>query len=85
MTTRINDIFGSNMRDLIDRSGQQVAPLCRKLGINRTQFNRYLYSQSHPRPDVLWKICQFFEVDARILHQPLHELERQDPPPVAAE
>ncbi|WP_322865533.1 XRE family transcriptional regulator [Aquicoccus sp. G2-2] len=44
------------------------------MGINRTQFNRYLSSESFPRPDVLHRICVFFEVDARILLEPVDEI-----------
>lgn len=44
------------------------------MGINRTQFNRYLTGESFPRPDVLHQICLFFDVDARILLEPLDEL-----------
>jgi transcriptional regulator with XRE-family HTH domain len=44
------------------------------LGINRTQFNRYLCGESFPRPDVLSRICEFFEVDARILLEPIETL-----------
>jgi transcriptional regulator with XRE-family HTH domain len=44
------------------------------LGINRTQYNRYLAGEAFPRPDVLHKICCFFKVDARILLEPLEAL-----------
>lgn len=59
-------IFGDNLRALSD-DYPSVAGLCRDLGINRTQFNRYLSGESFPRPDVLHRICTFFGVDARIL------------------
>ncbi|WP_375175530.1 helix-turn-helix domain-containing protein [Pseudooceanicola sp.] len=75
--TRVNDIFGNNLRQLVDRRDMRVAPLCRDLGINRTQFNRYLSGESHPRPDVLKRICDFFEVDARVLLQHLAEIEAE--------
>ncbi|MBB04236.1 MAG: transcriptional regulator [Pseudooceanicola sp.] len=48
-----------------------IASLCRDLGINRTQFNRYLSGESFPRPDVLHRICAFFGKDARILLEPV--------------
>lgn len=85
MTTRINDIFGANLRKLVDRRGDSVAQTCRDLGINRTQFNRYKGGESHPRPDVLWRICEFFDVDARVLHYPLEQLEAEAFMKVAAE
>lgn len=59
-------IFGENLRALSNEY-PSVAGLCRDLGINRTQFNRYLSGESFPRPDVLHRICTFFGVDARIL------------------
>ncbi|QIE44759.1 helix-turn-helix transcriptional regulator [Pseudohalocynthiibacter aestuariivivens] len=59
-------VFGKNLRAL-SADYPSVAGLCRDLGINRTQFNRYLSGESFPRPDVLYRICRFFGVDARIL------------------
>lgn len=59
-------MFGENLRKLA-RSHTSISELSRQLGINRTQFNRYLSGESFPRPDVLDRICNFFEVDARIL------------------
>lgn len=68
---QLRAIFGDNLRAL-SADYPSVAGLCRDLGINRTQFNRYLTGESFPRPDVLHRICQFFGTDARIL------LERSD-------
>lgn len=62
----LRGIFGENLR-LLAREYSSIAGLCRELGINRTQFNRYLSGESFPRPDVLHRICTFFNVDARIL------------------
>ena len=62
----LRSIFGANLRQL-SRQFPSIAGLCRQLGINRTQFNRYLSGESFPRPDVLHRICTFFDVDARIL------------------
>lgn len=66
-------MFGSNLRRLADQY-PSVSQLCRELGINRTQFNRYLSGESFPRPDVLHRICTFFHVDARILLEPIDHL-----------
>ncbi|MEZ5715431.1 MAG: helix-turn-helix transcriptional regulator [Paracoccaceae bacterium] len=71
----LRSIFGANLRQLA-RQYQSVAGLCRQLGINRTQFNRYLSGESFPRPDVLHRICNFFDVDARILLEPVDTIER---------
>jgi transcriptional regulator with XRE-family HTH domain len=70
-------MFGSNLRDLAAEY-PSISDLARRLGINRTQFNRYLSGDSFPRPDVLARICDFFSVDARILLEPL-DLVRQSP------
>lgn len=67
-------MFGSNLRQLMDRNGT-VTALAQNLGINRTQFNRYLAGESFPRPDILDRICRHFGVDARILTTPLDRLE----------
>ncbi len=74
----LRSMFGANLRQLAN-SYRSVSELCRQLGINRTQFNRYLSGESFPRPDVLDRMCRFFDIDARILLKPLDEIE-----PVAA-
>ncbi len=66
----IRNIFGANLR-LLSSEYPSIAGLCRELGINRTQFNRYLSGESFPRPDVLHRICTFFGKDARILLEPV--------------
>ncbi len=71
---KLRRMFGANLRQLAQRY-PSVSELCRQLGINRTQFNRYLAGESFPRPDILDRICQFFDVDARILLKPLDEIE----------
>ena len=68
--SELRAVFGQNLRHL-SKEHSSIASLCRKLGINRTQFNRYLTGESFPRPDVLHKICRFFGVDARILLEPV--------------
>lgn len=72
----LRDMFGANLKRLA-QNYPSVSELCRQLGINRTQFNRYLLGESFPRPDVLDRICRFFDVDARILLKPLDEIEAQ--------
>lgn len=66
----LRDMFGANLR-LLSKQYPSISQLSRDLGINRTQFNRYLSGESFPRPDVLDRICDFFEVDARILLDPV--------------
>ncbi len=72
-------MFGANLRQLA-ADYPSISELARKLGINRTQFNRYLSGESFPRPDVLARICRFFEIDARVLLEPVTEISlNQDP------
>lgn len=72
-SAELRNMFGANLRQL-SGAYPTVSALCRQLGINRTQFNRYLSGESFPRPDVLDRICRFFDVDARILLKPLSEI-----------
>ncbi|WP_372573099.1 helix-turn-helix domain-containing protein [Ruegeria jejuensis] len=71
-------IFGDNLR-LLSRAYPSISELSRQLGINRTQFNRYLSGESFPRPDVLDRICDFFGTDARILLHPVAVISRTAP------
>ena len=70
----LRDMLGANLRELT-RDCASISAVCRDLGINRTQFNRYLAGESFPRPDVLDRICRFFRVDARILLQPVDQID----------
>lgn len=70
----LRNMFGANLRTLSKRY-PSISELSRQLGINRTQFNRYLSGESFPRPDVLDRICAFFDVDARILLDPVESLD----------
>ncbi len=69
----LRTIFGLNLRKLAENFSS-IADLTRQLGINRTQFNRYLAGESFPRPDVLDRICRFFDIDARILLEPVDDI-----------
>ncbi|MFV0515734.1 MAG: helix-turn-helix domain-containing protein [Jhaorihella sp.] len=69
----LRNMLGSNLR-ILARDYPSISELSRQLGINRTQFNRYLSGESFPRPDVLDRICTFFSVDARILLDPVSEI-----------
>ena len=72
-------MFGSNLRKL-SAGYPSISELSRQLGINRTQFNRYLAGESFPRPDVLARICSFLDVDARVLLEPVEQISTsQDP------
>ncbi|MFW2542555.1 helix-turn-helix domain-containing protein [Primorskyibacter sp. 2E107] len=66
-------MLGANLRQLSEKSAS-ISALCRELGVNRTQYNRYLAGESFPRPDVLHRICSYFGVDARILLEPVEKI-----------
>ncbi len=70
---QLRNMFGANLRQLSE-GYPSISALSRDLGINRTQFNRYLSGESFPRPDVLARICAFFDVDARVLLEPVDEI-----------
>lgn len=70
--------FGRNLRTLCERY-PSVSEVCRQLEINRAQFNRYLNGESYPRPEVLARICAFFDTDARILTDPIETLQARKP------
>ncbi|MEW9918661.1 helix-turn-helix domain-containing protein [Marimonas sp. MJW-29] len=75
----IRAVFGANLEKL-SQGYPSISELSRQLGINRTQYNRYLSGESFPRPDVLARICRFFDVDARILLEPVGSAgSEQDP------
>lgn len=70
---QLRNMFGANLR-LLAQEHSSISALARDLGINRTQFNRYLSGESFPRPDVLSRICVFFDVDARVLLEPVDQI-----------
>lgn len=70
----LRSMFGANLRTLA-QAYPSISELSRQLGINRTQFNRYLAGESFPRPDVLARICDFFDVDARVLLEPVADID----------
>lgn len=69
----IRMVLAENLRQLL-RNGPSIASLCRELGLNRTQFHRFLTGEACPRQDVLKKICDYFGVDGRILLEPLAQI-----------
>lgn len=79
--TELRSVFGRNLRELCS-NGPSISALCTEIGINRTQFNRYLSGEAFPRPDILHRICSFFSVDARILLEPLDQLRKAPENPV---
>src|SRR5690606_35674844 len=59
---RMSDSLAANLR-LLCSHYRSIAEVCRKLAINRAQFNKYLSGQSRPTPYNLKRICDFFGVE----------------------
>ncbi|MCL9798735.1 helix-turn-helix transcriptional regulator [Pseudomonas sp. AKS31] len=57
------EFLPANLR-LLCSHYRSVAEVCRKLRINRGQFNKYLCGKSIPTPFNLKRICDFFGVEA---------------------
>ncbi len=53
--------FSSNLA-LLCSYNASIAEVCRKLSINRQQFNKYLSGQSRPSRNNMRRICDFFGV-----------------------
>ena len=63
------EYFGDNLK-LLCSHYRSIAEVCRKLAINRAQFNKYLSGQSRPTAYNLKRICDFFGVEAYELSLP---------------
>ena len=71
----MSDSLGSNLK-LLCSHYRSIAEVCRKLAINRAQFNRYLAGQSRPTPHNLKRICDFFGVEPFELAMPAEQFSR---------
>ena len=70
----IRHIFADNLKNLIGRNGS-VSDVSRKLEINRTQLIRYTTGESFPGPDILVKLCDFFDVPLTIIKISIADIE----------
>lgn len=66
--------FPANLR-LLTNHYKSVAEVCRRLDINRSQFNKYLNGSSTPSHHILHAICEFFGVEERVIMLPHQEFE----------
>lgn len=71
----MSDYLGDNLK-LLCSHYRSIAEVCRKLAINRAQFNRYLAGQSRPTRHNLKRICDFFGVEEYELGQPPEQFAR---------
>lgn len=69
------DYLGDNLK-LLCSHYRSIAEVCRKLAINRAQFNKYLSGQSRPTAHNLKRICDFFGVEAYELSLPGEQFAR---------
>ncbi len=60
--------FSQNLRGLC-RAHASVSQVCRDIGINRHQFDRYLKGVSRPSAHNMLRICEFFHVSENDLCQ----------------
>ncbi|SDM92066.1 hypothetical protein SAMN05192555_12718 [Franzmannia pantelleriensis] len=67
----MNDDFVANLR-LLCSYYPSIAEVCRRLEINRAQFNRYLKGRYRPRHAAMQRLCAFFGVEEHELYLP-HE------------
>ncbi len=65
----MQDNFARNLR-LLCSYYKSIADVCRRIPINRTQFNKYLSGDSTPSRFVLRKICDFFGVEEYEIYLP---------------
>lgn len=64
----IRETFGKNLKKLID--GSPISRVSQDLNMSRTKIYRFLAHEAWPKPNELYRICVYFDVDARILLDP---------------
>ncbi|MER9303076.1 helix-turn-helix transcriptional regulator [Mesorhizobium sp. M0293] len=64
----IRENLAANLRRLIKRHAS-VSAVCRELGINRTQFERYLQGRAIPNKATAGLICDYFQIDENELYR----------------
>lgn len=60
--SRLHDLFATNLREACSRR-ISVSEVCREIGLNRQQFNRYIGGQSLPSAHNRLRIARFFGVE----------------------
>lgn len=71
----MHDDFSSNMR-LLCSYYRSIAEVCRRLDINRSQFNRYLSGRYRPSAHILRRFCDFFGVEEYEIFLPHEQFQR---------
>nr|WP_309504461.1 helix-turn-helix transcriptional regulator [uncultured Roseovarius sp.] len=68
--------FSQNLRFLCANHGS-ISQVCREIGINRQQFDRYVNGDSLPAAQNLRKISDYFQITEGDLFDPTHTFERK--------
>lgn len=71
----MNEDFARNLR-LLCSYYKSIAEVCRRLDINRPQFNRYLSGRYRPGDGTLRRLCDFFGVEVHEIMLPSAQFER---------
>ncbi len=71
----MNQSFSNNLKLLCSHFGS-ISDVCRRIGINRTQFNKYLSGQIVPSARNLKRICDFFGVEDHEILGPNEEFRK---------
>jgi transcriptional regulator with XRE-family HTH domain len=69
------DDFSRNLR-LACSFQPSIAAVCRRLGVNRPQFNKYLSGATRPSAHMMQRICDFFGVEPHELVLPHSRFEQ---------
>ena len=73
--TVIHEDFSRNLR-LLCSYYKSIADVCRRLSINRPQFNRYLSGMSKPSAHKMMRFCDFFGVELHEIMLPHDQFQR---------
>ena len=71
----MNDSFPENLR-LLCSYYKSIAEVCRRLSVNRPQFNRYLSGTTFPSNSTLRRVCDFFGVEEHEILLPHNQFRR---------
>lgn len=71
----MNEDLGRNLR-LLCSYYKSVAEVCRRLNINRPQFNRYLSGRFKPSANTMRRFCDFFGVEEHEILLPHSQFQR---------
>lgn len=78
LSARIGEIFSRNLRNLC-ATRVSVSLICREIGINRQQFDRYLTGSAMPSAHNLRRIAAYFALSEKELLSPRLEDSRSGP------